>query len=110
MMQSMFGMEGKERMINKFDKINQITERIKETLTIKNHDYGDSFAKSYAKWGMIAPVVRISDKFERLCALIDNKALVKDETLDDTLYDMMGYIILTLAEREGYDNPLKEDK
>lgn len=99
-------------MMNKLDRINSIVEKMKQTLLFKNHDYGDSFAKSYAKWGLIAPVVRISDKYERLCSLMNKERMVADESIDDTLYDMMGYIILTLAEREGYDNPMMvtEDK
>ncbi|MBQ3502512.1 MAG: DUF1599 domain-containing protein [Clostridia bacterium] len=99
-------------MMNKLDRINNILEKMKQTLLFKNHDYGDSFAKSYAKWGLIAQVVRISDKYERLCSLMNKERMVTDESIDDTLYDMMGYIILTLAEREGYDNPMMttEDK
>ena len=99
-------------MMNKLDRFNAITDKIKETLLLKNHDYGDSFAKTYAKFGLIAPIVRMGDKYERLCTLATNKNLVKDESIDDTLYDLMGYVILTLAEREGYDNPMMvmEDK
>ena len=95
--------------MDKLERINHITDKIKETLLFKNHDYGDSFKKTYKKFGMIAPVVRMGDKYERLCTLINAKQqLVKDESINDTLYDLMGYVILTLAEREGYDDPLNE--
>ena len=51
----------------------------------KNHDYGDSFNKSLDKFGLIASVVRMNDKMERIESLMNKEALVKDESIKDTL-------------------------
>lgn len=48
---------------------NKVHEEIKQTFIAKNRDYGNSFEKSLNKFGLIAGVVRINDKFERLANL-----------------------------------------
>lgn len=65
----------------------------------KNADYGDSFAKSVEKYGLISALTRISDKFNRAEQLImGNEAKVKDEKLRDTLIDLASYAIMTIVE------------
>ena len=65
----------------------------------KNHDYGDSFKKSYEEFGLIAPVVRMSDKMERVKTLSKGeKAKVTDEKIRDTLVDLANYAIMTVME------------
>lgn len=65
----------------------------------KNADYGDSFAKSVEKYGLISALTRISDKFNRAEQLIlGNDARVKDEKLRDTLIDMASYCVMTIME------------
>lgn len=62
----------------------------------KNQDYGDSFGKSVKRYGIIAALTRMSDKFNRLENLILNKDYnVKDESLSDTLLDLAAYCIMT---------------
>lgn len=63
----------------------------------KNHDYGDSFAKSFADFGVIAAVVRMSDKMERLKTLCKKDAIV-DESINDTLVDLACYAVMTIVE------------
>lgn len=66
----------------------------------KNHDYGDSFAKSYAEWGLPMACIRLSDKLERLKAYAHNGHLhVNDESVEDTLLDLANYAIMTVIER-----------
>lgn len=59
----------------------------------KNHDYGNSFEKSLDTFGLVAGIVRMSDKFERLVSLNDpNKdAQIASESLVDTLEDLSNY-------------------
>ena len=74
----------------------RITERMTETYKAKNADYGDSFGKSIEKYGLIAALTRISDKFNRIENLILNKdRLVEDESLADSLLDLSCYSIMT---------------
>ena len=59
----------------------------------KNHDYGNSFEKSLDIFGLVAGIVRMNDKFERLVTLNDpNKdAQIASENLVDTLEDLSNY-------------------
>lgn len=59
----------------------------------KNHDYGNSFEKSLDTFGLVAGIVRMNDKFERLVSLNDpNKdAQIASESLIDTLEDLSNY-------------------
>lgn len=81
------------------------TDHLAVTLENKNKDYGDSFSRSVDKFGIIAAVVRLEDKFNRLENLTANggKEKVKDESLADTALDISGYGLLLykyLKERE----------
>ena len=64
----------------------------------KNSDYGNSFAKSYEEFGLVSPVIRLSDKVERLKTLCNKEAQVKDESIIDTLIDIAVYAVLTILE------------
>ena len=67
-----------------------------ETYVRKNHDYGNSFDKSLDKFGLVASVVRIGDKMNRIESLVQKKAMVQDESIRDTLLDMANYAIMTI--------------
>ena len=71
-----------------------------QTYRDKNADYGDSFSKSYKEFGLTAPVVRMSDKMERIKSLTKADAKVKDESIKDTLIDLANYAIMTVVEME----------
>lgn len=67
-----------------------------ETYVRKNHDYGNSFDKSLDKFGLVASVVRIGDKMNRIESLVQKKAMVQDESIRDTLLDMANYATMTV--------------
>ena len=77
-----------------------ITEDMLRLYHSKNSDYGDSFGKSYTDFGVMAGVIRMSDKMNRLKQLSKKPdcALVKDESMQDTLRDLANYAIMTLIE------------
>lgn len=63
----------------------------------KNHDYGDSFARSVRRYGLVAALTRLSDKWQRAENLfLHANSLVADEGLRDTLLDMANYCIMTV--------------
>ena len=64
----------------------------------KNADYGNSFSKSYEEFGLVSPVIRLSDKVERLKTLCNKEAQVQDESIIDTLIDIAVYSVLTVLE------------
>lgn len=85
----------KENVKSNFENV--IDEMI-STYKKKNTDYGNSFDQSLDKFGLIASVVRLNDKFNRIESLIKNKEqLVKDESIRDTFLDMANYAAMTVA-------------
>lgn len=84
--------------MNKTDRMAVIFREMLDTYKAKNADYGDSFSKSYQEFGLTAPVVRMSDKVERLKSLSKGEAQVKDESIRDTLIDLANYAIMTVVE------------
>ena len=73
-----------------------ITTDMAKTYAAKNYDYGNSFEQSCNKFGIIASVVRLGDKMNRIESLAIKKAEVKDESIKDTLLDMANYAIMTV--------------
>lgn len=73
-----------------------ITTNMAKTYAAKNHDYGNSFEQSCNKFGIIAAVVRMGDKMNRLESLVVKRAEVKDESIKDTLLDLANYAIMTI--------------
>lgn len=73
------------------------------TFKRKNHDYGNSFEKSLDTFGLVAGIVRMNDKFERLLSLTQgNKdALVGSESLVDTLEDLSNYAAMAACYLKG---------
>ena len=80
------------------DKISSVCADIEKTLISKNTDYGNSFQETLCKYGDVAFMVRLEDKWARLNSLYGKKeVLVKDESFEDTIRDMAGYCLLYLA-------------
>ena len=89
-----------------------ILKRSRETYYKKNSDYGNAFMDTYTKYGVVSFVVRLEDKFSRLRSLIDindmtvyhadnlkidlldEERQVADETIEDTLGDIVNYLIM----------------
>ena len=76
-----------------------------EIMTAKNHDYsyGDDALSNFkvvkqydipVEHGFIT---RLSDKFKRISNILKRKATVVDETTEDTILDMINYLMLLLA-------------
>lgn len=69
----------------------------------KNHDYGNSFEKSLDTFGLVAGIVRMHDKFERLVSLNDpsKDAQIASESLVDTLEDLSNYAAMAACWLKG---------
>lgn len=90
-----------------------LADTITDLYRRKNADYGDSFARSLDKYGIVAALVRISDKVNRLESLIapGRKAQVKDESVQDTLLDLASYAIMaSMWVTEPIDKELEKNK
>ena len=91
--------------MDKTVRIKQLANDLAETYCRKNADYGDSFGISVRKYGIIAALTRMSDKWNRLENLIlnmDKNSVpnVSDESVLDTLLDMATYCLMTYMEIE----------
>lgn len=74
-----------------------------KTFCKKNSDYGNSFEESLDKHGIVASVVRMGDKMNRLEALTDESRTqqVGSESLLDTLEDLSNYAAMTACWLKG---------
>lgn len=68
-----------------------------KTFCKKNSDYGNSFEESLDKYGIVASIVRMGDKMNRLESLTDDSRTqqVGSESLLDTLEDLSNYSAMT---------------
>lgn len=89
-------------------KINEKTMREQydgqyKTFCKKNSDYGNSFEESLDKHGIVASIVRMGDKTNRLEALTDESITqqVCSESLLDTLEDLSNYASMTACWLKG---------
>ena len=77
------------------------------TMAAKNHDYAKDLEDALRNFKAVeffkltsAPIgvlVRLSDKFMRICNLVNTEAKVKDEAIEDTIDDMINYLIIFKA-------------
>lgn len=74
-----------------------------KTFCKKNSDYDNSFEESLDKHGIVASIVRMGDKMNRLEALTDDSRTqqVGSESLLDTLEDLSNYAAMTACWLKG---------
>ena len=86
-------------MISSEERFISVLQELSDLYHRKNHDYGDSFRKSLAEFGLVAAVVRMSDKMERIKTLSKGeKAEITDEKIRDSLVDLANYAIMAIME------------
>lgn len=91
----------KPKKLTKPEKFKYLCETMSELYARKNADYGDSFGISIQKYGPIAGLTRISDKFNRLENLIvHGEQKITEESVSDTLIDLASYSLMLLLEME----------
>lgn len=77
----------------------ELCKYLNNLYAIKNKKYGDSFSITVQKYGIIAALTRLSDKWQRFETLILTKDPgTPDESIRDTLLDMANYCIMTVME------------
>lgn len=93
-------MVNNETLNKKAEMHKTLCNELYRTYVAKNHDYGDSFGESFKEFGITSAMVRLSDKWNRLKTLSkqDEKAMVQNESIKDTLLDMANYCLMTLIE------------
>lgn len=82
------------------EELQKIANEIIELVCKKNADYGNSFFYTRESFGAKATVIRLWDKITRFEVLTRDKPQ-SDETIEDTLKDIVGYSLLELLYRRG---------
>lgn len=79
----------------------EICQELNNLYARKNHDYGDSFHKTFLEEGWAMVRIRLSDKLQRIKTLTkNNEQQVSDESLRDTFRDLANYSIMAMMEME----------
>jgi len=78
----------------------KILEEVNSLLVKKNTDYNSSYDQLRERFGPVSFLIRMHDKLNRVEQLTKTDAQVKDESIIDTLEDIIGYATLELKFRE----------
>lgn len=81
----------------------EILVPVAELLKKKNTDYGNSFDHTRHEFGPTAFLLRLDDKYNRLKTLTKQEAQVNNESIEDTILDIIGYCTLELLYRQKKD-------
>ena len=95
---------------NRFIKVPEVNEvyeseivnmakEIAELVEKKDKDYNSAFSKTLKEYGNVAYFLRLDDKLNRLKNLmLNNNNAEVNESVEDTLKDIIGYTLLMLKE------------
>ena len=76
-----------------------IAKEIGQLVEKKDKDYNSAFAKTLKEYGNVVYFIRIDDKLNRLKNLmLNNNNAEVNESVEDTLKDIIGYTLLMLKE------------
>lgn len=84
-------------------KIETILNKKKDLYYKKNADYGNSFEELMDEYGLIALIIRLTDKLNRIKSLQKNEQQVMDESIKDTLMDLSNYADMGLLWMENQE-------
>lgn len=77
----------------------EIAKEVADIVERKNHDYGNSYFRLRDEWGEVSFGARLGDKYHRLQNLLTGAKAQVDESIEDTIRDVIGYCLLELAYR-----------
>lgn len=94
------------------NSMKKVYEDLWNTFCKKNHDYGNSFELSLDKHGLVAGVVRMEDKMNRLSTLVDSDtdAQIASESIVDTLMDLSNYAAMSACWLMGQDEETRDEE
>ena len=81
------------------NSIVELATEIAELVEKKDKDYNSAFSKTLKEYGNVVYFIRIDDKLNRLKNLmLNNNSGEINESVEDTLKDIIGYTLLMLKE------------
>lgn len=89
---------------NNLECFEEFQNKLREIYIKKNHDYGNSFDRTFDDFGLISAVIRLNDKVNRMTSLVKGELQqVTEEGLEDTIQDIAIYAILTLMSMKRHN-------
>ncbi len=82
------------------DVFHRIAFGMADMVSRKNSDYGNSYFRLRSEWGPMSFGARLGDKYYRLTNLLQGHEPQINESVEDTIRDIIGYCLLELAYRE----------
>jgi len=82
-------------------ELRRVADEIIKLVCEKNAQYGDAYFKLRDEWNTQSFCVRIGDKYYRLVNLVKSGQHIMDESIEDTIKDIIGYCMLELIYRES---------
>lgn len=83
-------------MKNLEQELHNVADEVIKLVIDKNNKYGDAYFKLRDEWGSASFCVRLGDKYLRLANIAKTGRVVTDETVEDTIRDIVGYCLLEL--------------
>ena len=81
-----------------FAGYSSVQEALSELYVTKQSDYGNSFDKTLDRFGIVAALTRMADKWERILSLHEKgEPSVIGESMRDSFIDLANYAIMTVA-------------
>lgn len=82
----------------KFAVMEKEAMEIIKMMHLKAKDYGNSFEKINDRFGLIGAVIPLNNKVDRITSIVENNGPeLKTESLEDSIKDLIGYSLMTLA-------------
>ena len=78
----------------------EILENLHDIYVDKNNKYGDAFAETVDKYGNVAALTRMYDKFSRIETMIINEIEDSEESVIDSALDLANYLVMFVMELE----------
>lgn len=78
----------------------EILENLHDTYVDKNNKYGDAFAETVVKYGNVAALTRMYDKFSRIETMVLNEIEDSEESVIDSALDLANYLVMFVMELE----------
>ncbi len=97
----------KEQTFN--EAVHEAAKEVAELVIRKQHDYGPKNIMNSVVQPELAIAVRLNDKLARLANLVQSGKTPENETLQDTVVDIIGYgLILKMVLNDTFTLPLEE--
>ena len=81
-----------------------VVEELHDTYRRKNSDYGNSFEDSLDEFGEVAGMIMLKMKYDRMNSLFKKGTSEVDESIIDSLDDMINYGIMFSAWLKNKEN------